>query len=111
MSDRAPKVVTGSENKHLATWKIGGVVTPISGTATIEFILTSHDHKTPYTSVLVANSTDDGADWPNGKIQLVFPSAATSSVTYQGAATVQVQVSDPAPVSAFYTVVVVRGNI
>lgn len=110
---KIPKIVTGSDCRVEATWRVGGVITPIPDTATVQFILISTDKQTKHTEVLPTTSAEPGADWPAGVAMLLFPAAATTDITYQGVAAVQMQVDAGAGnrPSGFFTVNIVKGNI
>lgn len=110
---KVPKIVTGSDRKIAATWKVADTVTPITDTAIVKFVLVSKDKKTTYTGVITASKDDPGADWPNGIVMLIFPAAETATILdYQGLAEVELQVDDNgAKLSGFFQVNIIRGNI
>lgn len=107
-----PKIITGTDRQLTATWKIGDIVTPISTDGVVRFRLVSSDKETTYTDVLTADKDHADADWSNGKIILIFPSAATVAIAVQGLAQVELQVDDGGEkLGAFFSVNIVKGNI
>lgn len=107
-----PKIITGTDRQLTATWKIGDVVTPISTSGIVRFRLVSRDKETTYTDILIADKDHADADWPAGKIILIFPAAATVDIAVQGLAEVELQVDDGGEkLGTFFSVNIVKGNI
>jgi len=108
-----PKIVTGDDAVISVTIYTGDEVESIPGTATIMAALVDvcHENKL-HTNDVEQFSTADGADWTNGVVVIEIPSAETSTVTHQGSALVEIQITEAGKVrTRFAEVDIVTGLV
>ncbi len=107
-----PKIITGTDCKLTAYWQVGNINTPVSESGVVRFRLVSRNKETTFTEILTADRTHPDADWPAGKIILIFPASATVDIDTQGLAEVELQVDDGGEkLGTFFSVNIVKGNI
>lgn len=106
-------ITTGDPASLAVTLRKAGAVFTISGTATVKAMLISLDHNTTYTGEIAQLSTTDGADWANSLVMVFIPGTETQGISYQGAALLEVQVSESATdvKTWFVSVTITKGNI
>lgn len=77
--------------------------------ATVQASVISLDHKTEIISAVSCTNDADGADWPNGKVAVVFSSSNTDVETY-GPARLMLKITESGETTSYFgTVVLIRG--
>jgi hypothetical protein len=108
-----PEIVTGDSISLAVTLKKNGAVFAIDSAAVIKVALVATDHKTAYTTTPIEQSeATPGADWEESLVVVEIPPEATSAITFQGLAILEIQVSESAAQKTWFIPVrIITGQI
>ena len=93
------------------TAKINGATFPINLTATIKAAIISANKKSILLPTITVPSTNNGADWPNSLVTIIFDETETSDISYTGKAFIEVQIDDSGPSTWYIPINLVKGLI
>ena len=84
----------------------------IAADANVQAVLVSGDHSTALTAPFSLRPDAPGADWANSLVVVEIPGTATSEITYQGLAKVEIQVEESGYQTPWFdTVRIVTGHL
>lgn len=106
-----PRIVTGDNVSLQVTLKRDNQTFTIAPGATVEASIVDLEHKEVYVAAVAQSNTAPGADWANSLVIVEFAPADTADVTYQGEATLEIQVDDSGKTTFFAGVVLISGTI
>jgi hypothetical protein len=84
-------IVSGDDNLSLITLQRDGVAQDVSAASAISAALVSNDRTQRYADPVSQSAATAGADWTNGIVAVLLPESSTTSLTYQGAAWLEIQ--------------------
>lgn len=109
-----PQIVTGDSRPYTVTLTIDDNPFAInSGVDTVKAALVSLDRKTVLAAAIALSPATPGSDWAASKVIYKPDRAATSAITSQGPALLEVQVSfgGTDDWTWFIPVILIRGNV
>lgn len=107
-----PEIITGDNVALAVTLKKNGATFTISGSDTVKAMLVSTANNASYTSAISQSSSAYGADWANSLVMVEFAGSDTESITFQGLAKLEIQVTQSGKNTTFFVpVIIVKGQI
>jgi len=110
MSVTTPTIVSGDDVSLSVTLKKNGSTFDMSGATSVKASVVSENH----TNIFIAAVTQTevaGADWANSLVVVNFTSAQTAAMTFQGRASLEIEVDDGGKTTFFAQVQAVKGLI
>lgn len=113
-------ITTGDDVDFLHQITKDAVDLVIGLSSTVKSRIVSRDGQIVYSSEITAANDDPGADWPNGLVALIFPSAVTeainnSSISFdrgKAVALVETQIDDNGKKTTCRdSILIVKGNV